>query len=165
MGWGWGEKAWAISRSAVASTPYAFSGAGSGLSDCGAGVWLAGPSLTVVFAAMLPIASCPGTNCSVTALPVATISALAICVLAICVLAVCLLSIPVLAIFVATVSVAGWEAACRGRPEPTKAMRPKPKLRANDLPWESPAAVGSSGEPVVNLLRDTTGSPGVAERG
>jgi hypothetical protein len=109
---------------------------------------------------MLPIASCPGTNCSVTALPVATISALAICVLA-----VCLLSIPVLAIFVATVSVAGWEAACRGRPEPTKAMRPKPKLRANDLPWESPAAVGSSGEPVVNLLRDTTGSPGVAERG
>jgi hypothetical protein len=88
----------------------------------------------------------------VTALPVATISALAVCVLA----------ISVLAISVATVSVAGWEAACRGRPEPTKAIRPKLKLRANDLPWEGPAAVGSSGEPVVNLLRDTTGSPGVA---
>jgi hypothetical protein len=113
-----------------------------------------------VFVAMLPIASCSGTNCSVTALPVATISALAIWVLAISGLA-----LSVLAISVATVSVAGWAAACRGRPEPNRAMKPKPKLRANDLPWVSPEAVGSSGEPVVNRLRGTTGSPGVAERG
>jgi len=155
-----GARAWAISRSTGVSDPPAVSGAGSGVSDCGAGVWLAGPSLTVAFVAMLPIASCSGTKCSVTGLPVATISALAIRVLA-----VCLLSIPVLAISVATVSVAGWAAACRGRPEPTRAIRPKPKLRAKDLPWVSPGAVGSSGEPVVNRLRGTTGSPGVAERG
>jgi hypothetical protein len=114
----------------------------------------------VVFVAMLPIAFCSGSNCSVTALPVTALPVATIFALAISVPA-----IPALAISVATISVTGWDAACRGRPEPTRAMRPKPKLRANDLPWEDPAAVGSSGEPVVNRLRGTTGSPGVAERG
>jgi hypothetical protein len=108
-----------------------------------------------VFVAMLPIASCSDTNFSVTALPVATISALAISVL----------EISALAISVATVSVAGRVAACSGRPDPNRAMKPKPKVKARDLPWVSPGAVGSSGEPVVNRLRGTTGSPGVAERG
>jgi hypothetical protein len=93
----------------------------------------------------------------VTTPPVATISVLAICVLRISVLAISVTTVPV-----ATVSVAGWEAAFKGRPEPNRAMTPKPKVKANDLPWKSPAAVGSSGEPVVNLLRGTTGSPGVA---
>jgi hypothetical protein len=136
---------------------------------------LAEPSLTVVFVAMLPIASCSGTNWSVTSLPVATISplalsplalsSLALSVLGISVLALSLLALSALAISEATVSVAGRAAACRGRPEPNRAMTPKPKVKANDLPWKSPGAVGSSGEPVVNRLRGTTGSPGVAERG
>jgi hypothetical protein len=121
---------------------------------------LAEPSLRVVFVAMLPIASCSGTNWSVTSLPVATISPLALSVLGISVLA-----LSALAISEATVSVAGRAAACRGRPEPNRAMTPKPKVKAIDLPWKSPGAVGSSGEPVVNRLRGTTGSPGVAERG
>jgi hypothetical protein len=119
----------------------------------------------VVFVAMLPIAFCSGTNCSVTALPVTALPVATISALAISELTISVLAIPALAISVATISVAGWEAACKGRPELTRAMTPKPKLRANDLPWEDPAAVGSSGEPVVNRLRGTTGSPGVAERG
>jgi hypothetical protein len=109
---------------------------------------------------MLPIASCSGTKCSVTGLPVATISALAIPVLAISALAISVATVPE-----ATVSVAGWEAAFKGRPDPNRAMTPRPKPKTSDLLWESPGAVGSSGEPVVNRLRGTTGSPGVAERG
>jgi hypothetical protein len=126
---------------------------------------LAEPSLRVVFVAMLPIASCSGTNWSVTSLPVATISPLALSPLALSVLGILVLALSALAISEATVSVAGRAAACRGRPEPNRAMTPKPKVKAIDLPWKSPGAVGSSGEPVVNRLRGTTGSPGVAERG
>ena len=154
VGSGWGARAWAISRSTGVSDPPAVSVAGSAVSDCGAAVWLAEPSLTAVFVAMLPIAPCSGTssgtNCSVTTPPVATISVLAISVT----------TVPV-----ATVPVAGWEAAFKGRPDPNRAMTPRPKPKTSDLLWESPGAVGSSGEPVVNRLRGTTGSPGVAERG
>jgi hypothetical protein len=134
---------------------------------------------------MLPIASWSGSNCSVTSLPVATISLLAISALAISELAISVLALSVLsfsvlafsevaisglalsvlAISVATVSVAGRAAACVGRQDPNRAMTPRPKVRAKDLPRDSPGAVGSSGEPVVNRLRGTTGSPGVAERG
>jgi hypothetical protein len=88
-----------------------------------------------------------------------------VAILPISVLAISVETVPVATVSVATVSAAGWEAACRGRPDPNRAMTPKPKVKAIDLPWKSPGAVGSSGEPVVNRLRGTTGSPGVAERG
>jgi len=115
------------------------------------------PALSLVAKSALAI--------SALVLSVLVLSVLANRVLALSALAISVEIVPVATVSVATVSARGWEAACKGRPDPNRAMTPNPKLTASDLLWESPGAVGSSGEPVVNRLRGTTGSPGVAERG
>ena len=56
-------------------------------------------------------------------------------------------------------------AAWSGKTDPPRVTTPNPKVMTSDQVWESPGAVASLGEPVVNRLRGTTGSPGVAERG